>query len=347
MKKVFIKSMILGVILLCVAASATPSLGAMPKTIDQQTPRAMDVIWSDNFDSYTNGQVLDGTEDDGGWKGWDNSAAAGATVVTTQSRSSPNSVEVKGATDLVHEYRVTAGACNYTLWIYVPADFSGQSYFILLSDYEDGAGSANLWAVQLRFDSDLQVVESEFDSISLPLITGQWVEVRCAIDLDADSLGIYYNGELLLEKAWTATTNNDGSGALAIDAVDLYANSATAVYYDDMALEGPAVQLEPELTIGDLAGGFGVSATITNTGDADATNVAWKIALDGGLIILGKETTGTIATLAPAASEPIKSSLILGFGRTTITITATCDEGASDDLTGSGFVFLVFVLGVK
>ncbi|PNX52450.1 MAG: hypothetical protein BV458_09540, partial [Thermoplasmata archaeon M9B2D] len=48
----------------------------------------------------------------------------------------------------------------------------------------------------------------------------------------------------------------------------------------------------------------------------------WSIKLTGGLIILGKETTGTIASLAAGGEETITSSLILGLGATTITVTA-------------------------
>jgi len=115
--------------------------------------------------------------------------------------------------------------------------FTGEAYFILLSDYTDGGGQDNTWAVQMRFDSGLMIVESEFDSISLPLILDQWTEIEVEIDLDSDWIEIYYNGDFLLEKAWTATINNDGSGQLNIGAVDLFANSASTVYYDDLSLE--------------------------------------------------------------------------------------------------------------
>ena len=115
--------------------------------------------------------------------------------------------------------------------------FEGESYFILLSDYEDGAGQENIWAVQLRMDSINGVIESEFDTVSLPLIMNQWVEIRVEIDLDGDWMEIYYNDEFLIEKAWTSTPNNDGSGIRNIGAVDLFANGATSVYYDDLSLE--------------------------------------------------------------------------------------------------------------
>ena len=94
----------------------------------------------------------------------------------------------------------------------------------------------NKWALVIRFDATLQVIESESDLVTLPLITGEWVELRTEIDLDTDWFQFYYDNSLLIEKAWTAGWNNAGDGFLVIDAVDLFANTATSVYYDDMSL---------------------------------------------------------------------------------------------------------------
>ena len=194
--------------------------------------------WSDNFDSYVLDQFLDGTPDDGGWKGWDNASAAGAYVVNDYAHSSPHSVEIVGGSDLVHEYKgYTAGQWTYTAWVYIPEDFNGLSYFIMLSGYTDGGGSANTWTVQVRFDSGLGIVESEFDGSTLTLITGQWVELRVEIDLDGDWFKIFYDSEMLVEKEWSATVQGTGGGPLVINAVDLFANAASEVYYDDMSLE--------------------------------------------------------------------------------------------------------------
>ena len=193
--------------------------------------------WSDDFDSYTNGQFLDGGPDDGGWKGWDNVTTAGAYVTNTQSYSSPHSVDINGATDLVHEYEgYTTGQWTYRCMQYLPTDFNGNSYFILLSDYTDGAGDNNKWALVIRFDSVNEIVESEADLVTLPLITGEWVELRTEIDLDSDWFEFYYDNTLLIEKEWTACWNNAYDGFLVIDAVDLFANTATPVYYDDISL---------------------------------------------------------------------------------------------------------------
>jgi hypothetical protein len=409
------KIVVIGAFFLFLGASVT--LGVSART------------WADNFDSYTNGQFLDGGSDDGGWKGWDNTPSSGAYVTNAQSYSSPNSVDINGATDLVHEYTgYTTGKWIYRCMVYVPTDFNGLSSFILLSDYTDGAGQNNKWALVINFDSANQVVESYNDLVTAPLITGEWVELRTEIDLDTDWFKFYYDNTLLIEKAWTAGWNNVGDGFLVIDAVDLFANTATSMYIDDMSLlpageelicdaggpysseTGQSIQFvgfatggtepytwawdfgdgataavqnpthaytapgtynvtltvtdaaddtatdattatiiapQPVLEIGAITGGFGIKSSVKNTGEGAATNVDWTIALDGKLVFLGKSSTGTIATLAPAGSEAIKAGFILGFGKTNIVVSATCDEGVTAEATASGFVFGPFILGVK
>jgi hypothetical protein len=113
----------------------------------------------------------------------------------------------------------------------------GDPYFILLSDYTDGAGDENLWAVQLRFDIDLGVVESEFDDKTLPLVTDEWVEIRIEIDLNNDWMEMYYNDELLHQKDWSAGPENTGNGIVNLSAVNLFSDTSTSVYFDDFVLE--------------------------------------------------------------------------------------------------------------
>jgi hypothetical protein len=184
-------------------------------------------IWSDNFDSYATGSQVVGQ---GGWEEW--GPGAGALTSAVQALSAPNSVDVFGATDLVHQYSgSTEGQWTYSAWSYVPDNFVGESYFILLNTF---APPTYNWSVQVRFDSALGVVESEFETAQLPLITGQWVEMRAEIDLDADWVDLYYGGTLLSGKVWTEGVS--GAGALNIGAVDLFANGATSIFWDDISL---------------------------------------------------------------------------------------------------------------
>jgi hypothetical protein len=414
------KILVIGLISLFLGASAAVGVAKQIKTTPGQNPMGRD--WSDNFDTYTNGQLLDGTPDDGGWKGWDNTPSAYGTVTNEQSHSAPNSDKITGASDNVHEYSgYTAGHWAYKAWQYIPADFAGITYFILCSSYIDGGSSTtDVWAVQVHFDSELGLVESEFGGQQLPLITGRWVEIRCDINLDSDWLQIYYDNALLAEHAWSDTVQGSGGGPLEISAVDLFANGASPVYYDDISLApagtgftceaggpytghvGIPVQFTgsasggtspytwawtfgdsgtaatqnpthtytavgtynvtltvtdsskavvtdtttatisppaPVIAIGNITGGLGISAVIKNVGTADATGVTWKINLSGGFILVGKSKTGT-ADITAGGSVTVKD-FVIGFGKTTITVTA-----GTATKTATGTVLLFFVMKV-
>lgn len=111
--------------------------------------------------------------------------------------------------------------------------------------------------------------------------------------------------------------------------------------------EWTEVPEEPELEIGEITGGlFTIKSSIKNIGNGEATDVNWSITLDGGLIILGKNTAGTIASIPAEDEALIKSDLILGIGKTTITVSVGAEE-KTIERNASGFVFLFFVLGVQ
>jgi hypothetical protein len=178
-----------------------------------------------------------------------------------------------------------------------------------------------------------------------PYVIDGWGEVRVEIDFVNDWQKVYYNDLLWLSKSWTEGTS--GGGVLALDAVDLWGESGSAVFYDDISVWGMEAPSQPELEIGPITGGFGVKSSVKNTGEGDATNVNWNITLDGKLVFVGKSFTGDIATIAATGEETIKAGFILGFGKTNIVVSATCDEGKTAEATASAFVLGPFVLGVK
>jgi len=107
-----------------------------------------------------------------------------------------------------------------------------------------------------------------------------------------------------------------------------------------------SIPLEPVLEITEIKGGFKGKVTIKNTGNAPATNVAWEIKLDGGLVILGKLSPGNIPSLDPDESKTVKTKLLFGFGKTDVVVHASCDEGATVDLTQPATLFLFFLMGL-
>jgi len=90
----------------------------------------------------------------------------------------------------------------------------------------------------------------------------------------------------------------------------------------------------------EIVGGIGVTATITNTGEEDIADLEWSMILEGGLIIFGKEKSGTVDI---AAGESVNAkSFVFGIGKPTITVKAGCAEKIT-----TGMVILIFFLGVQ
>jgi hypothetical protein len=97
----------------------------------------------------------------------------------------------------------------------------------------------------------------------------------------------------------------------------------------------------PLIEIGEITGGFGVSAVINNIGAAEATNVNWTIELDG-LVIFGREKTGTFEKIIPGSGEIAETGFIFGLGPVQITVTAYEAEK-----TVSALLIGPFVLNVE
>jgi hypothetical protein len=89
-----------------------------------------------------------------------------------------------------------------------------------------------------------------------------------------------------------------------------------------------------------IKGGFGVTAVIKNIGTVNQTKVQYSITLDGKLIFIGKSKSNTV-NIAFGKEATVKD-FVLGFGKTSITVTA-----GKEEKTVTGKVLLFFVLGVQ
>lgn len=184
--------------------------------------------WSDNFDSYPSGVSMNGL---GGWAGWDNTASAAGMTSSAVALSAPNSIAIDPAADAVRSYNVTDGVWTYSAMQYIPGNFTGATYFIMLNTYNHGGPYD--WSVQLKFDSATGLVtDDNHAGNTVNFVRDAWAEVRLEIDLDADAVAIFYNGQPLASGAWTSSVNS----VTSIGAVDLFGNTGSVVYYDNMNL---------------------------------------------------------------------------------------------------------------
>jgi hypothetical protein len=210
----------------------------------------MDANFSENFDSYANGSGILGQ---GGWIPWNIPLLSyppgfppDGFVDNAQSSSSPNSLRIQlgtattSQTDAVHKITAVGGKWTASIKSYVPSTSTGDGYFILNNVYNDTipVPVAN-WSVQVHMNPATGLVTSDFctPACTLPLITNQWVEIKCNIDLTVTpngTLDIFYNGQpLAVGKPWLGNVSTPTGGALEIQAVDLYSDTNTGMYFDD------------------------------------------------------------------------------------------------------------------
>jgi len=139
--------------------------------------------------------------------------------------------------------------------------------------------------------------------------------------------------------AWIDALTGDGNA--------YQKNMGSLVY--DLAFELTGAVPEPILSV-NVTGGFGLTATVTNSGDADATIVKADFTLTGGFFLLppgGVKTgvtvgTGTVAKLGGTGDA---KCMVFGIGKPTVTVNVTCAEGVTASATFTPtFVFLFFVL---
>ncbi len=104
---------------------------------------------------------------------------------------------------------------------------------------------------------------------------------------------------------------------------------------------------KPDLKIKNITGLFGISASIINKGDANASDVKWSIELDGGLVLMPFERcqNGTFSKIKTGEDESI-STFIFALGRINIKIEVECSD-SSDKETVSAFALGPFILNIQ
>jgi len=183
-----------------------------------------DSLFFDRFDTYEVGSDLHGQ---GGWKGWDNTASAGAPVTDANSPVGANTVEILGSADLVQEFDIAGGVVEFSVMQYIPSGTTGTTYFILLNSYDDGANQD--WSIQTTFNLDAGTI-GYWHGGDATIVYDEWVKLRYVIDLGNNTVDKYYNGEFIVTDQWD--DNDHGT----LGAVDLFGNGASSVYYDDVVI---------------------------------------------------------------------------------------------------------------
>jgi len=134
--------------------------------------------------------------------------------------------------------------------------------------------------------------------------------------------------------------------SIAIDGNTVIAGAPgeTSPYTGAAYLFWKPIPQTPELSI-ILKGGLGLTIRVDNTGSVNATNVNVTCTVTGGLILFGKYTQQTITNIGVNQTNTFKTTII-GLGKTSMKVSAVCNEGVAVERTINATVFLIFVFGV-
>ena len=146
----------------------------------------------------------------------------------------------------------------------------------------------------------------------------------------------------------TGTTNSAGAITLNISPTSLGTISVTVTKQNYLPYEGSVTvggEGEPYLTIGTINGRLlAVTTDIKNIGEASATNIKWKITVDGDLMVSGLSMSGTMTSLGVSNTASIENAPVLGFGNVIITVKVSADGVPEVIKTVNGFVFFIFII---
>jgi len=229
------------------------------------------------------------------------------------------------------------GDCTYP-----NVDVSGNLAYCVYMDNRNGnediyvatTTSGGFWMKYVVADSE--------DDEMYPVVTANGNEATCMFVKNND---LYVTKSEDAGKTWSDPMKvNDDSDSVVAEFGSLDISGAYGFWAsnregnNDLFFE--EVGQFAEVVIDSVTGGFGAKATISNVGNADSEDVDWSIAIDGGLVFAGSETSGTISV--PAGSTvTVNTGFIFALGEVTITTTV-----GSEIKTASGFALGPFILNV-
>jgi len=191
------------------------------------------------------------------------------------------------------------------------------------------------------------VTSELLDNVKNPIISAK--DNNNATIIFTSNSNLYYSRTHDGGRSWSSETRvnqNDGSvveqygcsdicGEYVVwtdnrnDGKDIYFNSLTDI---------PSGEIE----ISSISGGIGVTAIVSNIGDAEITDVDWIIDLKGDHVFNGNHYIGTLPSIAPGEKAEIKTIASFGFGFIDVVVNVN-----DVVITKSGSIFGPFVFGLN
>ena len=196
---------------------------------------------------------------------------------------------------------------------------------------------------------DIVVANTASNEVS-PRVYMSGMDVYCLFVKDgnlflvtSETAGATWNAPVQINDVKSATVVS-GWHESAVNSINIIWTDSRGTDQDLYFDTGGVPHLLPHLAITEIKGGVGVSATVTNDGDAEATNVVTNIHVTGGILRrINVSKDNTFTGIAIDGTQSIKTGMFFGLGAISITVTATCDEGVSASQTATGKIFFFYV----
>ncbi len=177
----------------------------------------------------------------------------------------------------------------------------------------------------IEYEFSISLIDPDGDSIYYMFDWGD--------DTSTGWLGPYSSGATCES---THSWSEEGEYNIRVKATDSHSQTSWSNPLIIRISDGPIFEIDS------INGGlFKVSSNIKNIGAIEASNINWKIVLEGGAFI-GKETTGS-ETIPIGDEITVSSKFVLGFGPTQVKVQAWIEDGHSDSHKQGGFVYFFFI----
>ncbi|HOI32065.1 MAG: T9SS type A sorting domain-containing protein [Bacteroidales bacterium] len=203
-----------------------------------------DIVYEDDFESYTAGDFLAESNPEW-WTTWsdDPGSAEDAVISSDEAASGVNSVYVSGTNDMLLKLgNKTSGVYWVNFNFFVPVGMAG---YYNVQHYESPGVE---WAYEIYFKADgtgFMHAGGE-NAATFTYTQGAWFTIENMIDLTNDWAQVYFDDEMIYE--WQFSLQAQGEpGQLQLGAVNFFAGAETgetpAYYFDDINFEADIEEL--------------------------------------------------------------------------------------------------------
>ncbi|MCK5261176.1 MAG: right-handed parallel beta-helix repeat-containing protein [Thermoplasmatales archaeon] len=222
----------------------------------------------------------------------------------------------------------------------VSDNFIGISLYYSISNriIENNIYSNDKYGLSLNYSSNNNKI---YHNNFIENVQNAYDECNNSWDKGYPSCGNYWDDYGGVDNFSGSNQNFPGQDGVGDTPYDLPCEYAT----DRYPLMEPYGMTKLTFSIGPGLGLFKFSGIIKNIGNKTAFNVQWKITIDGGFIIVGRHSSGTVQRpLLPGEETSISSKLVLGFGRIMITVAVWADNAPLISESIPGTLFLIFLM---